>query len=104
MDKRQIPPDFAKAFADAVLAFEFWESPERPGRMIPLRRGYYTLEEICVAVDQFNDQLPEEVFDKLRSYMHDYPHGALIAEIEVDRSYRIGAYCLRGLMEIRAHR
>jgi hypothetical protein len=41
-----IPPDLAKAFADAVFAFGVW-SPKQNGRVIPIkRRGFYSISSV----------------------------------------------------------
>jgi hypothetical protein len=95
-----IPPDFAEAFAYAVLAYEIW-SPEEPGRLIPIGPRYYSVIEVCEFVDQFTDRLPERVYLKLRSYMHDYPDGMLKADLAVDPSYATAVRCLRKMMERR---
>src|ERR1700730_230425 len=53
-----IPPDFAEAFAYAVLVFEIW-TPEEPGRLIEIGSRSYSIVEVCGLVDQFTDRLPE---------------------------------------------
>ena len=95
-----IPPDFAEAFAYAVLVYEIW-SPEEPGRLIQIGSRYYSIVEVCRFVDQFTDRLPERVYLKLRSYMHDYPDGKLKADLATNPSYATAVRCLRGMMERR---
>lgn len=97
-----IPPDLAKAFADAVFAFAVWD-PDRNGRVIPIkRRGFYTIDSVCNFVDRFTAPLPKLVIQKLHSYMQSRPDGAqLKAELDADCSYATGARCLRKMM---AHR
>jgi hypothetical protein len=45
-----IPPDFAEAFAYAVLVFEIW-TPEEPGRLIQIGSRSYSIIEVCRFVD-----------------------------------------------------
>jgi hypothetical protein len=95
-----IPPDFAEAFAYAVLVYEIW-TPEQPGRLVQIGSRYYSIVEVCRFVDQFTDRLPERVYLKLRSYMHDYPDGKLKADLAADPSYATAVRCLRAMMERR---
>jgi hypothetical protein len=95
-----IPPDFAEAFAYAVLVYEIW-SPEEPGCLIQIGSQSYSIVEVCGFVDQFTDRLPEWVYLKLRSFMHDYPDGKLKADLAADPSYATAVRCLRGMMERR---
>ena len=96
-----IPPDFAEAFAYAVLVYEIW-TPQEPGRLIEIGSQSYSIVEVCRFVDQFTDRLPEQaVAVKLRSYMHDYPDGKLKADLAADPSYATAVRCLRGMIERR---
>jgi hypothetical protein len=95
-----IPPDFAEAFAYAVLVYEIW-TPEEPGRLIEIGSRSYSIVEVCRFVDQFTDRLPERVYLKLRSYLHDYPDGKLKADLAADPSYATAVRCLRGMIERR---
>src|ERR1700675_2304781 len=45
-----IPPDFAEAFAYAVLVYEIW-TPEEPGRSIQIGPRYCSIIEVCGFVD-----------------------------------------------------
>jgi hypothetical protein len=95
-----IPPDFAEAFAYAVLVYEIW-TPEEPGRLIEIGSRSYSIVEVCRFVDHFTDRLPERVYLKLRSHMHDYPDGKLKADLAADPSYATAVRCLRGMIERR---
>ena len=95
-----IPPDFAEAFAYAVLVYEIW-TPEEPGRLIEIGSQSYSIVEVCRFVDQFTDRLPERVYLRLRSYMHDYPDGRLKGDLAADPSYATAVHCLRAMMERR---
>ena len=95
-----IPPDFAEAFAYAVLVYEIW-TPEEPARLIRIGPRTYSIVEVCGLVDQFTDRLPERVYLKLRSYMRDYPDGKLKADLAADPSYATAVRCLRSMIERR---
>ncbi|HWX83412.1 MAG TPA: hypothetical protein VNZ48_07415 [Xanthobacteraceae bacterium] len=95
-----IPPDFAEAFAYAVLVYEIW-TPEEPGRLIQIGSRSYSIIEVCRFVDQFADRLPERVYLKLRSYLRDDPDGKLKADLAADPSYATAVRCLRGMMQRR---
>src|SRR5580700_8638812 len=95
-----IPPDLAEAFAYAVLVYEIW-TPQEPGRLIEIGSQSCSIVEVCRFVDQFTDRLPERVYLKLRSYMHDYPDAKLKADLAADPSYATAVRCLRGMMERR---
>jgi len=95
-----IPPDFAEAFAYAVLVYEIW-TPEEPGRLIQIGSRSYSILEVCRFVDQFTDRLPERVYLKLRSYLRDDPDGKLKADLAADPSYATAVRCLRAMMQRR---
>ena len=95
-----ITPDIAEAFAYAVLVYEIW-TPQEPGRLIEIGSRSYSIVEVCGLVDQFTDRLPERVYLKLRSYMHDYPDGKFKADLAADPSYATAVRCLRGMIERR---
>jgi len=95
-----IPPDFAEAFAYAVLVYEIW-TPEEPGRLIEIGSRSYSIVEVCGLVDQFTDRLPERVYLKLRSHLHDDPDGKLKADLAANPSYATAVRCLRGMIERR---
>jgi hypothetical protein len=92
-----IPPDLAEAFAESVLAYDHW-SPGQPDREIRIERSFFSITLICRLVEKFADQLPEQVFSKLRSYMHDIPDSDLIVELAVNCSYATAAQCLRRMI------
>jgi hypothetical protein len=95
-----IPKELAEAFAHAVLGFELWH-PQHEGQQISISgRGYHSIDAVCGLVDKFTDPLPKHVLEKLRSYMHDQPHGDLIAELLKCPTYATGAVCLRRLATI----
>jgi hypothetical protein len=97
----EISPELAEAFDQAVLAYASWD-PQNDRRQIPIPgRGYFSISAICGLVDQFSDRMPDKVIQQLRSYVHDHPDGALMANIVKDPSYATGASCLRSMIERR---
>jgi hypothetical protein len=98
-----IPLDMAEAFSEAVLAYSNW-TPSIPEFRVRLGGDSFTMSAICDLVDKYPDQLPDKVLAVLRSYFHDMPHGDLKERLATDRSYAIGARCLRRLIERRKAR
>jgi hypothetical protein len=94
------PRHLADAFADALLAYGDWSSGQ-PEREISTGQTKFSMISICGLFDQFADELPRHVFDKLRSYMDPVSHSDLIVELAVNCSYATGARCLRRLIELR---
>jgi hypothetical protein len=94
------PRELADAFADALLAYGDW-SPGQPEHEISIGQAKFSMTAVCGLFDQFADELPQQVFDKLRSYMDLPSHSDLIVELAVNCSYATGARCLRTLIELR---
>ena len=94
------PRDLADAFADALLAYGDWIAGQ-PEREISIGQTKFSMTAVCGLFDQFADELPQHVFDKLRSYMDLISHSDLIVELAVNCSYATGARCLRRLIELR---
>ncbi len=90
----------AQAFADALLAYGDWIA-EQPEREISIGQTKFSMTAVCGLFDQVGDELPQHVFDKLRSYMDLPSHSDLIVELAVNCSYASGARCLRRLIELR---
>ena len=102
-DERSAPPtprDMVDAFADALLVYGDWIAGQ-PEREISIGQTKFSMTAVCGLFDQFADELPEHVFDKLRSYMDLPSHSGLIVELAVNCSYATGARCLRRLIELR---
>jgi len=96
-----IPKHLAEAFDQAVLAYERWH-PTNEGQLILIASRYCTISEVCDSVSQFvDDPLPEHVFKRLCSYVHDQPHGAQKAKLLESPTYGVGAICLREIMDLR---
>jgi hypothetical protein len=97
-----IPKDLAEAFDRAVLAYEHWHPAHEGQEILIAGRGYHQIKVVCDLVSQFTDDpLPDRVFEKLWSYMHDQPHGDLKAELQKSPTYGVGATCLHRMMDRR---
>ena len=92
--------DLEEVFANALSAYGDW-SPGQPEREISIGQTKFSMTAVCGLFDQFADELPQHVFDKLRSYMDLPSHSDLIVELAVNCSYATGARCLRRLIELR---
>jgi hypothetical protein len=87
-DEQSAPPtqrDLADAFADALLAYGDWIAG-LPEREISIGGTKFSMIAVCGLLDQFADELPQHVFDKLRSYMDPVSHSDLIVELAVNCS------------------
>jgi hypothetical protein len=94
------PRDLADAFADALLAY--WRLDCRAaGARDQYWQTKFSMTAVCRLFDQFADELPQHVFDRLRSYVDLISHSDLIVELAVNCSYATGARCLRRLIELR---
>jgi hypothetical protein len=94
------PRDLADAFADALLAYGDCRPGQRE-REISVAQTKFSMTAVCGLFDQCGDELPQHVFDKLRSYMDHPSHSDLIVELAVNCSYATGARCLHRLIELR---
>jgi hypothetical protein len=95
--KGSISSELAEAFAEAVFAYDARDT--RISIKVP-GNGYVSLIGVCDLVERFNDQVPEPVFSKLRSYMHHMTHGELVYAMETNaHTYATAARCYRSLLE-----
>jgi hypothetical protein len=96
-----ITGELARAFEDAVLAYEHWHPGNRRGRQIPVATQFFPIEVVGDMVSKFTDPLPEHVFMQLRSCMQEDAHGDLIAELERRPTYDVAGPCLHRMIERR---
>jgi hypothetical protein len=94
-----IPERLSEAFHHAVWLFDDW-TPSVPELEVSLDRKPFSMSAVCGLVDTFNDPLPEQIVDRLLSYMH-IQHAELRGKLAQDRSYAGGARCLLGLIDSR---
>ena len=91
--------NLSEAFNNAVWLFADWTS-SLPELEVSLDRKPFSMSAVCGLVDGFSDPLPEQVVDRLLSYMR-IQHAELKHKLTLDRSYAVGARCLLGLIDSR---
>ena len=94
-----IPRELSEAFDRALSLYSDW-SPALAEPRISVGRKLCTMSELCELVAEYNDRLPQEIFNML---YHQIPvgHERLKEKLGTDGSYSIGAYCLFKLIEDR---
>jgi hypothetical protein len=75
--------------------------PSLPEPEVHLRSELYSMSAVCRLVDGFGDPLPDDVFEKLMSYMRDIRYTLLRQKIVAEQSYTAGARCFLRLIEDR---
>jgi hypothetical protein len=94
------PDNLRAAFRSAVWFYSDW-MPSLPEPEVRFGHELHTMSAVCGLLDGFNDQLPDDVFEKLMNYMHDIRYTLLRQKIVADQSYRAGARCFLRLIEDR---
>jgi len=98
-----IPADLSAAFRSAVSLYSDW-MPPLPEPQVRLGSKTHDMSAVCGLVDCFRDRLPDDVFDKLMTYMRDIRYTLLRQKIVADQSYIAGARCFLRLIEDRKRR
>src|SRR5437773_2505020 len=93
-----IPPAHAEGFRDAVWRYSDWRAEPEPEVHLHLKP--VSISTVCRDVLPFNDPLPEDVFEKLFSYLH-AEHTILKGELDTDPTYATAARCFLKLIEHR---
>ena len=93
-----IPPGRAAAFREAVRHYTNWRGEAEPEVSLDLKPAL--ISTVCEAVLSFSDPLPEDVFEKLFSYLH-AEHTVLRVELDADPTYATAARCFLKLIEHR---
>ena len=76
-------------------------SPGISEREIRINGTFHTMSAVCGLLDNFHDRLPDEVFDKLMSYLRDIRYTLLRQKLVADQSYAAAARCFLRLIEDR---
>jgi hypothetical protein len=95
-----IPDDLRAAFRSAVQLYSDW-MPSLPEPKARFGRELHAMSAVCGLLDGVNDRLPDDLFEKLMSYMRDVRYTLLRQKIIGDRSYRAAARCFLRLIEDR---
>jgi hypothetical protein len=94
-----IPSHLSEAFHHAVWLYDDW-SYAMPELEVSIDRKPYSMSAVCGLVDNFSDPFPDQVFDRLFSYMR-IQHRHLKERLWAERTYSAAARCLRELIEDR---
>jgi hypothetical protein len=62
---------------------------------------YRSRKSVCGLLDGFEDRMPDDVFEKLMTYMRDIRYTLLRQKIAAEQSYTAGARCFLRLIEDR---
>jgi hypothetical protein len=89
-----------EAFHKAVWLYADW-TPSLPEPMVRLGGICRSMSAVCGLVAEFNDRLPDDVFDRLMIYMRDIRYTLLRQKIFAEHSYAEGGRCFLRLIEDR---
>ena len=92
--------DLRAAFHSAVWLYSDW-MPSLPEPEVRFGIELRTMSAVCGLLDGCNDRLPDDVFEKLMSYMRDIRYTLLRQKIVAERSYTAGARCFLRLIDDR---
>jgi hypothetical protein len=95
-----MPDQLRAAFHAAVWSFADW-NPALPEPEVRLGDRDYALSAVCGLVDDFNDPLAEEVFDRLMSYLREIRYTLLRQKLLAEPSYAAAGHCFLRLIEDR---
>ena len=95
-----IPKDLREAFHNAVWLYSDW-TPSDPEPNVRVGMMLRSITELCNTTDQFHDDLPDDVFDKLMSYMGGIRYTLIRQKLAANKSYAAAARCFLRLIEDR---
>jgi hypothetical protein len=95
-----IPDHLRAAFRAAVWSYADW-NPALPEPDLHVGDRDYALSAVCGSVDQFHDPLPDDVFDRLMSYLREIRYTLLRQKLVAEPCYAAAAHCFLRLIEDR---
>jgi hypothetical protein len=118
-----IPDHLRQAFRNAVWSYAGW-NPTLPepevhvaeshvaeghvtdghvtdGHVTDVAGSAYPISAVCGLVGEFQDRLPEDIFDRLMSYMREIRYTLLRQKLVAEHSYAAGSRCFLRLIEDR---
>jgi hypothetical protein len=95
-----IPPNLARAFAEAVGMYGVWHPTNPDEQRLSVNGQPRSIAQVCWLVAHFIDRMPEPVARALRSHMDDR-YSTLKEKLSENPSYAIGGECLLKLMDDR---
>jgi hypothetical protein len=91
---------FREAFHNAVWSYADW-TPELGEPEVRLGDRGYALSEVCGLMNGFEERLPEDIFDRLMSYLREIRYTLLRQKLVAEPSYAAAGYCFLRLIEDR---
>jgi hypothetical protein len=95
-----IPDNLSATFRSAVWLYSDW-MPSLPEPEVRFGTELHTMSAVCGLLDGFEDRMPDDVFEKLMTYMRDIRYTLLRQKIAAEQSYTAGARCFLRLIEDR---
>jgi len=95
-----IPPHLSQAFREAVWHYASW-APSAAEIEVNIKGAFYSMSAVCSLVDNFEDELPDEIIEKLMSYIRDIRYTLLRQKLLDRKTYAAGARCFLRLIEDR---
>jgi hypothetical protein len=89
-----------EAFHNAVWLYADW-TPSMPEPIVRVGSTCRSMSAVCGLVAEFNDLLPDHVFDTLMIYMRDIRYTLLRQKIFAEHSYAEGGRCFLRLIDDR---
>jgi len=107
MTEQSISEELRQAFQNSLAAFHDWDR-DGPEPEISLESRPYTISAVCNLVWKFNDEIPNDDYDKLCRLADNIRHGQMTEAFyqrppgePVDHTYASGARCLQSLIDCR---
>ena len=94
------PCQIRAAFHNAVYLYTDW-FPSLPEPMVRIAGTRHSMTAMCGLVDEFNERLPDDVFDRLMIYMRDIRYTLLRQKMVAEHSYAVAGRCFLRLIEDR---
>jgi hypothetical protein len=95
-----VPCEAREAFHNAVWLYADW-TPSLPEPIVRLGGTCRSMSAVCGLVVEFNDRLPDDVFDRLMIYLRRIRYTLLRQKIFAEHSYAEGGRCFLRLIEDR---
>ena len=95
-----IPDDLRTAFRKAVWSYADW-NPLLPEPGVPVGDRFYALSAVCGLVDEFQDRLAADTFDRLMSYLREIRYTLLRQKLVAEHSHAAAGQCFLRLIEDR---
>jgi hypothetical protein len=95
-----IPLDLSAGFQDAVWLYSSWR-PDAPEALVSIGGQSHSMSAVCALVGNYEDQVPDQVIERLMSYIREVRYTLLRKKLIADQSYATTAYCFLRLIEDR---